>query len=60
VEDEGTPLTQRSTMNFVGAGVIAADSGVVTTVTIAGGSGVAHVRSYLSFGSNQSGQSYTP
>lgn len=39
VEDEGTPLTQRSTMNFVGAGVTAADAGGKTVVTIPGGGG---------------------
>ncbi len=37
VQDEGTPLTQRTTMNFEGAGVTAADSGGVTTITIPGG-----------------------
>ena len=37
VEDEGTPLTQRSTINFVGSGVTAADSGGKTVVTIASG-----------------------
>ncbi len=37
VEDEGTPITQRSTINFVGAGVSVADSGGKTTVTIGGG-----------------------
>jgi hypothetical protein len=36
VQDEGVPLTQRTTVNFVGAGVTAADSGGVTTVTIPG------------------------
>jgi hypothetical protein len=41
VEDEGTPVTQRSTMNFVGAGVSVADTGSKTTVTIAGGAGEA-------------------
>lgn len=39
VQDEGVALTARTTMNFVGAGVTAADSGGVTTVTIPGGSG---------------------
>jgi hypothetical protein len=39
VEDEGTPLTQRTTMNFVGAGVSVSDTGGKTTVTIAGGAG---------------------
>lgn len=64
VQDEGTPLTQRSTVNFVGAGVSAADSGGVTTVTISGGTGgsgsVSAVRSYISFGSNMAGQTYSP
>jgi hypothetical protein len=39
IEDEGTPLTQRSTVNFVGSGVSVADSGGKTVVTVAGGSG---------------------
>lgn len=37
VEDEGTPVTQRGTLNFTGAGVSVADSGGKTTITIAGG-----------------------
>jgi hypothetical protein len=61
VENEGSPLTQRSTINFVGAGVTAADSGGVTTVTVAAGAGgVTAVRTYISFGDNSSGQAYTP
>lgn len=39
IEDEGTPLTQRPNMNFIGAGVVASDDGETTNVTIAGGSG---------------------
>jgi len=39
IEDEGTPLTQRSTVNFVGSGVSVADTGGKTTVTVAGGGG---------------------
>jgi hypothetical protein len=39
VEDEGTPLTQRTNINFVGAGVTASDSGGKTIVTIPGGAG---------------------
>jgi hypothetical protein len=39
VEDEGTPLTARQSLNFVGAGVTAADSGGKTVVTIPGGGG---------------------
>lgn len=39
VEDEGTPVTQRATMNFVGAGVAVTDVGSKTTVTISGGGG---------------------
>lgn len=34
IENEGTPLTQRADLNFVGAGVNAADSGGKTVVTI--------------------------
>lgn len=34
IEDEGTPVLQRSTMNFVGDGVSAADSGGKTVVTV--------------------------
>ncbi|TSC70535.1 MAG: hypothetical protein CEO12_256, partial [Parcubacteria group bacterium Gr01-1014_46] len=36
VQDEGSDLTLRTTLNFVGGGVIASDSGSVTTVTING------------------------
>lgn len=39
VEDEATPLTQRSTVNFTGAGVSCADSGGKTVCTISGGGG---------------------
>jgi len=37
IEDEGTPLTDRTNMNFVGAGVTATDAGGKTVVTIPGG-----------------------
>jgi len=39
IEDEGTPLAQRADLNFVGAGVTAADTGGKTVVTIPGGGG---------------------
>ncbi len=39
IEDEGTPLTQRDTLNFVGAGVTVTDAGGKTVVTIPGGGG---------------------
>jgi len=39
VEEEGTPLTQRSTLVFTGAGVSAADTGGETVVTIPGSGG---------------------
>lgn len=40
VQDEGSALTQRSIINFVGAGVTATDDGSSkTTITIPGGSG---------------------
>ncbi len=57
VEDEGTPVTQRSTLNFTGSGVSVSDVGGETVVDISAGSGgLTDVRSYLSFGVNQSGQ----
>lgn len=34
IQDEGTPLPQRGTMNFVGSAVTATDAGGVTVVTI--------------------------
>jgi hypothetical protein len=39
VQDEGVALTQRTTMNFVGAGVTATDAGGITVVTIPAGTG---------------------
>jgi hypothetical protein len=39
IEDEGVALAARATMNFVGAGVTAADAGGKTVVTIPGGGG---------------------
>jgi hypothetical protein len=41
VQDEGTSLTQRSVLNFTGAGVSVTDVGGKTVVTIAGGAGEA-------------------
>ena len=39
VEDEATPLTQRTTVNFTGAGMSCADSGGKTVCTVSGGGG---------------------
>ena len=39
IEDEGVPLPTEPTLNFVGAGVTATDSGGKTVVTIPGGGG---------------------
>ena len=39
IEDEGIPLTQRDTMNFVGNGVTVTDAGGKTVVTITGSVG---------------------
>lgn len=39
IQDEGVSLTNRSTMNFVGAGVTVTDAGGKTVVTIPSGSG---------------------
>lgn len=44
IQDEGTPLTTRTNLNFVGAGVTATDDSGnnATKITIPGGSGGAH------------------
>jgi hypothetical protein len=39
IDDEDTPLTQRTTLNFEGAGVTCADDTDQTTCTISGGAG---------------------
>ncbi len=39
IEDEGVALTQRTSLNFTGAGVTATDTGGKTVVTIPGGGG---------------------
>jgi len=46
IADEGSPLTTRPTLNFVGAGVTATDDAANsrTVVTIAGGGGIADVQ----------------
>lgn len=46
IEDEGTPLTQRTNLNFTGDGVTAADAGGKTVVTISGGITVAQAIMY--------------
>lgn len=38
IQDEGSSLTQRTTLDFQGAGVVATDNGSKTVVTISGGS----------------------
>lgn len=50
VEDEGSGLTQRSTVNFTGSGVSCADSGGKTVCTISGGGGGGTSPLILSFG----------
>lgn len=42
IEDEGTPVTQRSNINFEGAGVTVDDFGGKTRVTIPGGGGATY------------------
>ena len=39
IEDEGTPLTQRSNLNFTGSGISCVDSGGKTVCTVTGGGG---------------------
>ena len=43
IEDEGTPLTQRTTVNFTGSGISCSDSGGKTVCNASGGSGSANV-----------------
>jgi len=40
IEDEGSPLAQRATLNFVGSGVSVIDSGGKTVVSVSGGGGI--------------------
>jgi hypothetical protein len=44
VAEDGTPLTQRNILNFIGPGVTAADSGTETTVTIPGFGGITYTQ----------------
>lgn len=39
IQEDGTPLTQRATVNFTGAGATCSDSGGITVCNIPGGSG---------------------
>lgn len=61
IDDEDTPLTQRTTLNFEGAGVTCADDTDQTTCTIpgGGGTGVASTMTvtqyYAAGGANQTG-----
>jgi hypothetical protein len=50
IEDEGVPLTKRTTLNMTGAGVSCSDSGGKTVCTIAGGGGSGTSPYVLSFG----------
>lgn len=50
IEDEGVAVTQRTTLNFTGAGVTVADSGGKTVVTIPGGGGGGGGNSYFPSG----------
>lgn len=50
IQDEGGALTQRSTVNFTGAGVTCVDSGGITVCTIAGGGGGGTSPYILAFG----------
>jgi hypothetical protein len=50
VEEEGTPVTQRTTLNFIGGNVTAADSGGKTTITVSSAAGSA-TETEIDFGS---------
>lgn len=50
VEEDGTPLTQRTTINFTGAGATATDSGGKTVVNIPGAAGASWTEAEIDFG----------
>lgn len=51
VKDEGTPLPQRTDIDFVGAGVTVTDVGGVTRVSVPGGAGASWSEIEVDFGS---------
>ena len=52
IENAGTPVQPRKTINFTGAGVSVADTAEKTTVTIAGGGGSSSPKLCVAFQSN--------
>lgn len=50
IQDEGTPLTARTTVDFTGAGVTCTDTGAKTSCSIPGGGGGGTSPYVLSFG----------
>lgn len=48
IQDEGSNLTRRTTLNFAGAGVSCADGAGKTTCTVSGASGAAYSQSFTS------------
>jgi len=50
IQDEGVSLTQRTTIDFVGAGVTATDTGSKTQVSIPGGAGSSWTETEVDFG----------
>jgi hypothetical protein len=50
IEDEGAPLTKRTTVDFTGAGVTCTDTGAKTSCSIPGGGGGGTSPYVLSFG----------
>jgi len=55
IQDEGSALTQRTTVDFVGAGVTATDTGAKTQVNIPGGGGE-DIEATLILGTDANGQ----
>lgn len=51
IEDEGVAITQRSVLDFVGAGVTVTDTGAKTQVSIPGGGGASWTEVEVDFGS---------
>ena len=51
VQDEGAPLTKRTTIDFTGAGVTCTDTGAKTSCSIAGGGGASQSPLSITLGS---------
>ena len=53
IQDEGTPQTARTTVDFVGSGVTVTDTGAKTQVSIPGGGSAVTYQATIDFGANE-------